>query len=472
MRSRRFRPPSRPRLFWLSLAGALALCITNPALALDPGDSNRDLRVSAPDLTALLRILAGDAPGNDGADANRDGFVLFDDLRATVARLFGRPLAEPTSTPTLEPTLTATGTATRSPTSTSSPTLAATGTATATASPSPSLVVTPTATPSASATSTGTVPTPTPSPTASGTSSPTASPTRTRTATPSATGTRASSPTVTPTVTPTARPAALNRCSDTLAVPLSIPDGVSAGTSNTFIVADDVRIEDLNVDVRIDHTYIGDLQVELTHVDTGTTVPLIDQAGNPLCAEENVSCTFDDQAARFVSSVCSTHDPALGGGIAPSGLLGDFAGESLAGTWRLDVADLAAQDEGQLVSWCLRANSTAPVITRLVCNDDTECTVALGEPFFVQFDFVDPDANAVSFVVTALNQAGQSFNIGSLPMFPPTGEDTYTLNLNQGFSCPTPPCGRSVFEFFVTVTDADGQVSPFASVLITVLGTP
>jgi subtilisin-like proprotein convertase family protein len=277
---------------------------------------------------------------------------------------------------------------------------------------------------------------------------------------------------VTPTVTPTAKPSAVTRCSDTLPVPLLIPDGIPAGTSNSFVVDDDVPITDLDVDVQIDHSWVGDLQVDLTHVDTGTTVTLIDQSGSPECSQNDVECRFDDEAARFVSSVCSTHDPAIGGGIVPSGFLSDFAGESLAGTWSLDVADLASQDEGRLVSWCLRANSTAPVITDLVCNDAAECTVALEEPFVVRFSFVDPDGNATSAMVTARDQTGELFIIAEPFTFPPTGEDTYTLDLNQGFSCPTPPCGTTVFEFFVTVTDADGQMSPFASVVITSLGTP
>jgi subtilisin-like proprotein convertase family protein len=486
MRNRRFCPRRRAARFGLAVVLA---CLAGPAWALDPGDSNRDLRVSAPDFTALVRILAGDTPGNDGADANRDGFILPDDVEATAHRLFGVPIAGPTatSTPTANATATATATssvtatasstsaststatATRTPTPSLSPTLGATATRTATATPSPSFTPTPTRTRSPSPTSTGTVPTATRTPTPTLTSSFTPSPTRTRTSTRTVTSTRTLSPTVTPTVTSTPLPLEVTRCSNTLILPLAIPDGVPAGTSNTFIVADNVPITDLNVDVKIDHDFVGDLQVELTHVNTGTTVTLIDQAALD-CALEDIECTFDDEAARLVSSVCSIHDPAIGGGVVPAGILGEFNGENLAGTWRLRVADLATQDLGQLVSWCLRANSTVPVITRFVCNDEPECTVALGEPFSVTFDFTDSDANATSFVVTALNQAGQTFDIGDLN-FEPTGADTYTLNLNQGFQCPNPPCNTTLFEFRVTVTDADAQTSPFASVNITSLGT-
>ena len=79
---------------------------------------------------------------------------------------------------------------------------------------------------------------------------------------------------------------------------------------------------------------------------------------------------------------------------------------------------------------------------------------------------IDSDANATSFVVTALNQAGQTSEISDLN-FEPTDADTYTLNFNQGFQCPNPPCNTTLFEFRVTVTDADAQTSPFAGVDIT-----
>lgn len=486
MRGDRSSPSHRARL---GLATVLTACLAAPAYALEPGDSNRDLRVSAPDFTVLMQILNGDTAGNDGADADRNGFVLPNDIAATAHRLFGAPLSEPTATPTstaaATPTATATSsvtptasstsaststaTATRTPTASLSPTLGATATRTATPSASPSFTATPTRTRTPSPTSTGTIPTPTRTASPSVTSTFTVTPTRT--GTPTRTSTRTPTASVTPTATGTSRPPPLTVCSNTLPTPLSIPDGVPSGTSNSFLVDAAPPIVDLNVDVRIDHTYVGDLRVLLTHVEAGSTVVLIDQEDNPQCQEDDISAVFDDEAARFVGNVCSSiDDVAIGGGVAPPGSLSVFAGQNLAGTWRLDVVDLVGQDTGRLVSWCLRANSTAPVVTRVACNGDSECTVALGQPVVIDFDFADPDANATSFLVTARNQAGSSFNIGSRT-FAPTGMDTYNVNLSQGFQCPTPPCNTTLFEFRVEVTDAEAQTSPFASVVITSLGT-
>lgn len=494
----------------------LAILAPAPARALDPGDSNRDRRVSAADVPALLRILAGQ-PANDGADANRDGFVLDDDLGATFARIFERPLAEPTTTPTASATTTATttataastttrtptmpestptGTATRSSTPTATPSSGPSHTATATGSASPAPSFTPSSTPvfsptpthSAAPTSTSsatpmTPSTPTNTPTATSTGIvPTNTPTVTQTQPPLATVTRTATQmaTQTPPPTPTASatrtvtvagPIAVTRCSNTLPTPLAIPDGNLQGVSNTFTVPDNVSIADLDVAIEIDHPFIGDLRITLTHVTTNTIVVLVDRPGAGDCGGANISCTFDDNAARFASFVCSQHDPSLGGGIIPDGFLGELTGQSLAGTWRLTVADQATRDVGTLVSWCLRANSTAPVVTRITCNDEPECSVGLGEPYVLEFDFRDRDGNANGYRVTARDDRGNLFPLNDDPIVPAKGEGTITLNFNDGFSCNAPPCVTTEFEFFVTVRDAGGQESPFASLLITSLGT-
>jgi subtilisin-like proprotein convertase family protein len=77
--------------------------------------------------------------------------------------------------------------------------------------------------------------------------------------------------------------------------------------------------------------------------------------------------------------------------------LGAFGGQSIAGTWRLTVADLASLDQGALLGWCLQVNSRAPVLTAFTCGSATQCTVALGQPFSLTFTVTDPDANATAW---------------------------------------------------------------------------
>ena len=240
--------------------------------------------------------------------------------------------------------------------------------------------------------------------------------------------------------------------------------------SNSFVVPDDVPLEDLDVQVMIEHTFVGDLLVTLTHVDTGTNVFLVNRAAAGECSEDNINATFDDEAARFAGFECSIHDPALGGGLVPDGFLGDLLGESLAGTWRLEITDEAAMDVGSLVSWCLHANSTAPVVTAISCNDDFDCAVGPEEPFTIAFSFTDRDANASAYRLTAMDDLGRFFVLDEDVISPPSGDDTVVVNF-QPFTCDDPPCDEIVFEFFASVIDDDGQESPFASILVTSLGT-
>src|SRR3972149_1859053 len=163
-------------MFAQHLVGWPALTlVAQPASAIEPGDSNRDGRVSAPDVTALARILGG-APPNEGADANRDGFILRDDIEAPFARICRRPLGvatptvtgsasaaaswtptgapmPPSSTPTelRSATPTPTGMSPAAPTTTVSPTTVSSPTLTPSPSRTPSATVQPTDTPGGAA---------------------------------------------------------------------------------------------------------------------------------------------------------------------------------------------------------------------------------------------------------------------------------------------------------------------------------
>ena len=458
-----------------ALAGAAALfslAAAAPARALDPGDSNRDQRVSAADLTMLVRILAGE-PANDGADANRDGFVLPDDLEESISRIFGRSRVPPTAT--RAPTLTAT--TTRTPTDTAG---AETPTPTGTVPPSASATATGTPT-AAAASPTFTLPVSSPSPTATRTVSPGDTATPTPPPTPTATDHMSPSPTATPTPTPTSNTSATPTATSTAAggtnrlycatlpTPLHIPDADANGVTSDIAIADAGEITDLDVRLRINHEYVGDLSAALTHVDTKTVVPLLDGS---TCDQPDVDATFDDDAATFVENVCGPlpFSPAIDGGIIPSGVLGDFAGEQITGTWRLAVADLEALDEGDLVEWCLEVNSTAPAVFDFNCGFD-DCAFAIGEPFTLELSFLDPDANATSFAISAQDDEGATVDLVDDALDPGSeGGDTIQVDFS-GFSCPGGGCSDTQFEFYVVVRDADGHESPFAQLPIFSFGS-
>jgi subtilisin-like proprotein convertase family protein len=116
--------------------------------------------------------------------------------------------------------------------------------------------------------------------------------------------------------------------------PLSIAD---FQTIESYIeVPDYYCVGDLDVDVDITHTYIGDLIVELTSPD-GTTVRLHNRTGG---SSNDIVTRYDDD----------------GEGTVPDGpgALSDFDLEIAAGVWTLSVSDNAGADQGTLNSWSLR----------------------------------------------------------------------------------------------------------------------
>jgi subtilisin-like proprotein convertase family protein len=129
-----------------------------------------------------------------------------------------------------------------------------------------------------------------------------------------------------------------------------IPDGAGQNTAgpslvSTFEVVDDLLIEDLLVNVQINHTWIGDLVVVLEHPD-GTQATL----WNRNCNNQgfvNLNVTFQDGASP-ISCASPTN-----GTFASNSALSVFNGKPRQGDWKLIVTDFFNADTGNLVNWTL-----------------------------------------------------------------------------------------------------------------------
>jgi subtilisin-like proprotein convertase family protein len=113
-------------------------------------------------------------------------------------------------------------------------------------------------------------------------------------------------------------------------------------TTSHLEVLDYYCVGDIDVDVDISHTYIGDLIIELTSPE-GTTVRLHDRTGG---SSNDIVTRYDDD----------------GEGTVPDGpgALADFDLEVTEGVWTLTVSDNAGADQGTLNSWSMRV---APIGT-------------------------------------------------------------------------------------------------------------
>lgn len=124
------------------------------------------------------------------------------------------------------------------------------------------------------------------------------------------------------------------------------PVAIDVESPNTqeskLLISESISIEDLNIYVKIDHTWLGDISLFLTS-PSGTEVPLLLRP----CAGggENIDVIIDDASTKYQ---CSNVLPSLNGTIKPENSLFAFRGEDAAGEWTLKVTDYEQNDGGSI----------------------------------------------------------------------------------------------------------------------------
>ncbi|MDX1461543.1 MAG: proprotein convertase P-domain-containing protein [Marinirhabdus sp.] len=147
---------------------------------------------------------------------------------------------------------------------------------------------------------------------------------------------------------------------------VAIPDSPAAGLTTTIDIVDDFNISDLNVDLDISHTWVGDLIITLEAPD-GTSAVLAERIGAAPgsggfgCSGNDILATLDDEATGgAINDACITANvPAVNGTFTPENPLSVFDGISTLGTWTLTISDNAGGDTGTLNSWALNYEYTA-----------------------------------------------------------------------------------------------------------------
>lgn len=146
-------------------------------------------------------------------------------------------------------------------------------------------------------------------------------------------------------------------------LPLNIPDA-SGGNPGAWVHSTlsgpEIQLTDLNVVFnRLDHTWMGDLEIRLTSPSGRVATLLTSQfqsGGGLLGSQDNfLNTVFDDQrpvnlangTAPFTGSYNIRHASV---GNNP---LSVFNGETAMGTWRVSIRDWAGSDTGKLHDWSL-----------------------------------------------------------------------------------------------------------------------
>lgn len=254
-----------------------------------------------------------------------------------------------------------------------------------------------------------------------------------------------------PTGVASAAPVTANYSSGNIGV--AIPDATATGSpgfvENALTVADVGQVTDVNVRVRIDHTFDRDLVVTLVGPD-GTVAALTADNG---AAENDYgtgadTCSgtftvFDDAAATAISATTAP----FAGTFRPESPLSVFNGKASNGTWKLQLSDRQNVDTGTLFCWQLDITRKPPADLSIAKTDAPD-PVVLGQ-------------NA-SYTLTATNN-GPSATTGVVV--------TDTLPAGTTFVSATPSAG-SCSQASGVVTCPIGSLASGASATVTIVVTP
>lgn len=188
-------------------------------------------------------------------------------------------------------------------------------------------------------------------------------------------------------------------------------------------VADVGEVSDVNVRVRLDHTFDGDLQLELISPD-GTIVMLSDGNGgsgdNYGSGANDCSGThtiFDDSAATVITG----GTPPYAGTFRPETPLSAMVGDNVTGGWILRITDTAALDTGTV--GCVQIEITRQqrvcclgCALNLTCPADMAVQAPAGDPgAVVSFD-PTVGGSCTSVTASCVPPSGSLFPIGSNPV--------------------------------------------------------
>lgn len=218
--------------------------------------------------------------------------------------------------------------------------------------------------------------------------------------------------------------------------PDSVVGNTVPETIDVITITDDIEIADLQVQIDVNHPFIGDLVIDLLHA--GTSIRLHDENGG---AATTIEVTYWD-----LGSAQGTLPLTCGCPVQPTGpgTLTDFQGTSTVGDWTLTIDDVftgGGPRIGSLDSWCVRAFEQGSV-TNLACDAPSGSATAnltWTNPQAYEGFEIYADGN---FETTILNGTATSYT--TLPQTVPSSVTYCVVPLVTGEVIP-PNCCTTVF---------------------------
>ena len=137
---------------------------------------------------------------------------------------------------------------------------------------------------------------------------------------------------------------------------VTIPDLTTVASTIT-VAGFTGSVADLNLGINLNHSFVGDLVISLTHNDVTVIVANGADAGS-----NDFTIRLDDEAGRSVQTLPVSGGLTVAGTFIPNGALAAFDGMDPNGVWTLTIQDAFGEDSGVLNGWQLdfsKAVSTA-----------------------------------------------------------------------------------------------------------------
>jgi ELWxxDGT repeat protein len=149
---------------------------------------------------------------------------------------------------------------------------------------------------------------------------------------------------------------------------LAIPDNTGNSALDIIRIPQHVAMKNLTIDLKVAHTYIGDLSVSLTHIDVNNNVRSANLLARPIgCSSNDLDVIFDDLATLVPDDTnCSSDSDsqayAAETRVKPPQALAGFVGDDMYGTWAISISDSENVDVGGITQWCLDTTGKSDVI--------------------------------------------------------------------------------------------------------------
>jgi len=199
-------------------------------------------------------------------------------------------------------------------------------------------------------------------------------------------------------------------CNDNGGAGWPINDGSNTTIPIEYIFGDIGLLTDLDVDVDISHTWMGDLTASVTSPG-GTNVVLFERPGTTAastlnggpfgCPGNNLDVLFNDESGNppIENATCG-NNPAYSGNAQPHNAapnnLSAVDGEAPTGIWNFNFMDPVNQDTGTMNEACLVVSAAAVtfdqwVSTNATCSDAVDAlSISTGTNLFVCYTLSNP----------------------------------------------------------------------------------